>query len=427
MRDNCTNDGSPMRELCICIPTYKRPHLLKLLLEDLARQLRRPETLIIVDGDSGSGEVAKMLDCIASRTGLRVRYVASNHANLAYQRYLGWKVAQAEKAGILLYLDDDLRLEQVDAVAELVAPLAGKERCVVGCTSRITYPADREGQYGKALADRAAQAKAKPLLVRWFGSSRKVMPGSLSPAGHRCPPETSSVGWTRVHWLRGGVMACCMDALSEECFSHDLFALSEMGYGHGEDTLLSLRLAAKGELAFVHSAEFLHPCADAPKAYVTGACKMGFGVAYSRRLLNDNYRWPAKPRISDRLALFKSYLGNALLQWFRALKAPKAHRFAYAWGYTLGAVKGIFSPPRASRLMPEVDWIADAERTLAARKMLAGTDQTKREIMSMSRTSASWHDHHPERMEITKPRVARLASPARTELPWVGEPKSDLP
>ena len=113
-----------MQGLCICVPTYKRPHLLKLLIEDLARQRCRPETLIIVDGDSASNEVAKMLDGIASQTGPRVRYVASSHANLAYQRYLGWKVAQAEKAEILLYLDDDLRLEQGDAVAELVAPLA---------------------------------------------------------------------------------------------------------------------------------------------------------------------------------------------------------------------------------------------------------------------------------------------------------------
>jgi hypothetical protein len=178
-----------------------------------------------------------------------------------------------------------------------------------------------------------------------------------------------------------------MDALSEDCFSHDLFALSEIGYGHGEDTLLSLRLAAKGELAFVHSAEFLHPCADAPKAYTTRARKMGFGVAYSRRLLNDNYRWPENPKIGDRIALFKSYLGTALLQWSRALRGPKAHRFAYAWGYTLGAVKGIFSPPRATRLMPEVDWTADADRTLAEPgKIVVRRDQTKNETINMSGT-----------------------------------------
>jgi glycosyltransferase involved in cell wall biosynthesis len=382
-----------MQGLCICIPTYRRAHLLKLWLEDLARQSCRPETLIIVDGDPASNEVAQMIEslspsdgereCGSTQTSPRIRYVASSHANLAYQRYLGWRVAQEEKTKILLYLDDDLRLNQADAVAELVAPLGGNEGDVVGCTAKILFPEEREGQYGKALADRAADAKAKrSLLVRWFGSSRKVIPGSLSPSGHRCPPEISSSGQTRVQWLRGGVMACRMDALSEDCFSHDLFALSELGYGHGEDTLLSLRLAAKGELAFVHSATFLHPCADAPKAYATRARKMGFGVAYSRRLLNVNYRWPKDPRTSDRIALLKSYLGTALLQWFGTLKAPKPHRFAYAWGYTLGALKGVFSPPRASRLTPGIDWAADAERTLAeSRKVMGSKSRSESEML----------------------------------------------
>jgi glycosyltransferase involved in cell wall biosynthesis len=375
-----------MQGLCICIPTFKRAHLLKLLLEDLARQGCRAETLILVDGDSGSNEVTQIMERMTRQASPTVRYVASSHANLAYQRYLGWKVAQQAKAEILLYLDDDLRLEQGDAVAELVAPLAGNAGSVVGCTARIIFPEDREGQYGNALADRAAQAKAKPsLLVHWFGNCRKVMPGSLSPSGHRCSPEPSPSGQTRVQWLRGGVMACRMDALSESCFSHDLFALAELGYGHGEDTLLSLRLAARGELAFVHSATFLHPCADAPKAYTTRARKMGFGVAYSRRLLNDNYRWPETPRISDRIALIKSYSGTALLQWVRALRTPKAHRFAYAWGYTVGAVKGIISPPRASRLTPEIDWTRDAERTVAELgKMMVTRGANKNGSMSMS-------------------------------------------
>src|SRR5262249_10694778 len=160
--------------LCICIPTYRRGNLLKLLLEDLARQSSCPETLVIVDGDPESKEVAQMLDGVVTQTVLRVRYVASSHGNLPYQRYLGWRVAQEEKAEILLYLDDDLRLEQADAVAELEAPLAASEDRVVGSTARIVYPEDREGQYGKVLADRAALAKEKqPLLVRWFGSSRK--------------------------------------------------------------------------------------------------------------------------------------------------------------------------------------------------------------------------------------------------------------
>jgi hypothetical protein len=59
-------DYCPRQGLCICIPTYKRANLLKLLLEDLARQCCHPETLIIVDGDPESNEVAQIMDGIAT-------------------------------------------------------------------------------------------------------------------------------------------------------------------------------------------------------------------------------------------------------------------------------------------------------------------------------------------------------------------------
>ena len=162
-------------------------------------------------------------------------------------------------------------------------------------------------------------------------------------------------------------MACRMDSLTENCFSEDLFALSEVGFGHGEDTLLSRRLASKGRLLFVSGARFLHPCADPPKAYATWAGKMGCGAGYSRRLLNDNHRWPDAPTLADRFALWKSYTGNTVLNVFRALRSPKAHRFSYAWGYFCGAFKGVFLPPSHQRLTPQIDWQKDAEIALSQR------------------------------------------------------------
>jgi len=353
--------------VCICICTYKRPDLVGLLIDDLQRQNLSLPSLIVVDGDPTSQEVRKALQTHGSETFESIRYVPSNHANLPYQRYLGWRLASSISATILLYLDDDLRIQQVDAIARLLAPLHAEQARAVGATANILYPSSPETQSGASVQDRAHYARSpKPSFVRWFGPSRNLPPGSLSPSGHRCPLELSSSEQVSVRWLRGGVMACRMNALTEDCFSAELFALGELGYGQGEDTLLSMRLATKGSLAFVRSATFLHPCSDAPKAYATRARKMGLGVAYSRRLLNDNYRWPGKARIADRIALLKSYGGTSLLNWFRALTAPRAHRFAYAWGYSLGALNGIFLPPQSSRLTPGIDWAADAKRALSA-------------------------------------------------------------
>src|SRR5438045_3007399 len=122
-----------------------------------------------------------------------------------------------------------------------------------------------------------------------FRQTTRTWPSSDTSVGRqqaRQLLECSST-WTMTCELNN-VMPCRMDALTEDCFSPDLFGLAEHGFGHGEDTLLSRRLGSKGGLVFVSSASFLHPCTDAPKAYSTRARKMGFGTAYSRRLLNDN-------------------------------------------------------------------------------------------------------------------------------------------
>ena len=321
--------------------------------------------MVIVDGDPNTGRVFKALREIASVCSFKLYYIPSNHGNLAYQRYLGWRVAREEHGKLLLYLDDDLRISDPDSISRLLEPFDNRRDSVVGCTGSILYPEDRETTADAAVQDRVRFSKSKtPLVVRLFGSSRGMFPGSLTPSGHRCPPAVSDGGTADVQWLRGGVMACRIDSLTEDCFSEELFALSELGYGHGEDTLLSRRLASKGRLLFVSGARFLHPCADTPKAYSTRAGKMGYGNAYSRRLLNDNYRWPAAPTLADRFALRKSYAANTLLNIFRALRSPAPHRLAYAWGYFCGALKGVFLPPSHHRLTPHIDWHKDAEMAI---------------------------------------------------------------
>ena len=160
-------------------------------------------------------------------------------------------------------------------------------------------------------------------------------------------------------------MAYQTRALDEDCFSFDLLATYETRCGRGEDTLLSHRVASRGRLLTVFDAIFEHPNTDAPKAYATQASRMAYGTAYSRRLLNDNYRWPAAPTLADRFALWKSYVGNTLLNVIRAIRSPKAHRFAYAWGYLSGALKGVFQPPSHHRLTPHINWQKDADTALS--------------------------------------------------------------
>lgn len=160
-------------------------------------------------------------------------------------------------------------------------------------------------------------------------------------------------------------MALRMDALTQDCFCTDLFALTHIGCGLGEDTILSRRLVCQGKLILAFNAHYLHPNDDTPKSYPIKPFRFGYATAYSRRLINDNYRGLAPSHLSDRIALVKSYLGTSLFNWSRAIIAPRLYRFAYAWGYTKGAFRGLVQKPTAKALTPHINWWKDADAALS--------------------------------------------------------------
>ena len=161
-------------------------------------------------------------------------------------------------------------------------------------------------------------------------------------------------------------MAYRMSAIDESCFSETLFALARVGCGHGEDTLLSRRIGSRGKLHMMHQVILDHPNLDPPKAYATHAFRMAWGTAYSRRLINDDYRWPNRPIFSDRWALAKSHAGTSLIHAIAAIRRPRLHRFSYAAGYACGAVYAWIRPPDARHLAPGIRWRDDAAAALGS-------------------------------------------------------------
>ena len=352
-------------KLSICICTYKRPHLVNKLVNDLLHQALLPDVLIVVDGDPNSGAVKKMLaDGEFLRSALQIIYIPSNHANLAYQRYLGYLTAKGHNSDFILYLDDDLRIEQVDSAGLVMKPLF-EDASIVGVTANT-----ETGDVGTKLSEHPVlvdreRGEPAPLLVQLLGSSRNMPSGSLTAFGERVLPVDSLNGYGNVEWHNGRVMAYRISALDDAIFSDDLFALTHIHCGMGEDLFLSHRVGRRGKMMLAFRAKFFHPHDAAPNSYPIEARRLGYAISYSRRLLNDYYRDPDSPRLADRLVLTKSYLGNFLISWYRFFTHPASHRAAYAWGYTLGMLRGLFDPPSAGRITPQIDWRKDArEATL---------------------------------------------------------------
>lgn len=340
----------------VCICTYKRPILLQKLIEDLLSQTARFNKIVIVDGDPSSEQVIGIL---REYDNLSFVYVPSNHPNVSFQRYLGWKVAKESNAEILLYLDDDMRITQKDAVELLLGPLEVDEGKIVGTTAPIIFPTNSVdiGRPGPNRNRFLSKLKS-------FSWNKKRIPGSLTSTGIRIPPdEFSPEGYGRVNWAYGGVMAFKMSKLGAESFLEDSFALHHIGCGLGEDTLISHIASKKGDILLIRSAEFLHPNADESKAYSREPYKYGYATAYSRRLINDHYLGGSI--FSNRLFLFRSYFSNSVVNLLSFITTLDSKSLKYSVGYLFGALRGLFQKPVASRLTPEIDWWSEAEVALS--------------------------------------------------------------
>jgi Predicted glycosyltransferases len=350
-----------MNNLALCICTYKRPSLLHSLLVDVANQTIQPSQIIIVDGDPESGDVRTLLEELAKNS--KYIYIPSNHGNLPYQRYLGWWASKNNNADFLLYLDDDLRIHQNDAISHLQKPLL-EDESVVGVTADIL-----DSEPGKLSTQPILNNKQhiSSIVKKWinlFGSGKRTQAGGLTQSGHRNYPKKRMDGYTEVQWLHGRVMFYRMSAINKECFSEDLFALDHIRCDLGEDTFLSRQIGKSGKLMLGFGLGLEHPNSDLPKCYPIEAKKLGYARAYSRRFLNDHYRITEQPRVSDRMALFNSYLGNSLINWWQTITSRESYQLAYARGYTKGALRGIFQKPTASKLTPNINWWKDAEEAI---------------------------------------------------------------
>lgn len=330
-------------------------------MSDVREQTLLPERIIVVDGDPSSGDVKRVVREESARKSETPKfiYIPSNHANLPFQRYLAWLAASTSGCDYLLYLDDDIRFKDKNVFEKLVRILVEHPEAS-GVTSTIRF-----GEEGRILEHEILKDQRQG---ESRGQKRKVFfrrkPGSLTPMGHRLLPRDNGSGLSEVEWLRGAVMLYSLKAMSEDVFCEDLFAVTEINCGLGEDTLLSRRVSKGGPLLFAHQISVDHPDQDLPKAYPTDPFRLGFAVSYSRRLLNDHYRILMPPRFSDRVFLLASYAWNVFLNGVRFLRHPGKPRWAYFRGYLLGALKGLFVTPLSSRLLPEIDWYQDARAAL---------------------------------------------------------------
>ena len=95
-----------MVTVSLCVATYRRPDRLAALLEDLARQRRRPDELIVVDNDAAASARPVIESRIADGVPFPIRYEVQPVKNISLTRNRTVALANGEW---IAFIDDDER------------------------------------------------------------------------------------------------------------------------------------------------------------------------------------------------------------------------------------------------------------------------------------------------------------------------------
>ncbi len=95
-----------MTEISLCIATYRRPERLRLLLDDLKRQRRLPNELVVVDNDAAGSARSAVEQLIADGAPFPIRYDVQPLKNISLTRN---KTVALADGDWIAFVDDDER------------------------------------------------------------------------------------------------------------------------------------------------------------------------------------------------------------------------------------------------------------------------------------------------------------------------------
>lgn len=250
-----------MHKIAFVVPTKDRPVDLKKMLRSLAKQERKPDQIIIVDGS-----MPPIKNVVKEFKKLPIDYVAVYPPSLAKQRNAG--MAQLDKNITLAgYLDDDVVLEK-DAIKNMVAFWTGAESDVGGAAFNITN------------TEPAKWTKLKSLFFLDSPTpGRLLISGCTSILGN----QDQNIS---VDWLCGGATVWRREVINN--YKYDEWF---KGTGYLEDVDFSFNVRSEYELFLVAKAKLAH---------------------YSKPVKPEKNFTLGKWQIFNRMYIVKKYRGRGL-------------------------------------------------------------------------------------------------------------------
>jgi succinoglycan biosynthesis protein ExoM len=113
-----------MSTVTLCIATYRRPERLAAVLDDLTRQTRLPDEVVVVDNDSTGSARGTVEQCVGRGVPFPIRYAVQPEKNISLTRN---KTVELAAGDWLAFIDDDERAptpwlgQLLDAAARFAA------------------------------------------------------------------------------------------------------------------------------------------------------------------------------------------------------------------------------------------------------------------------------------------------------------------
>lgn len=352
----------PCYDVVVC--TYNRVPPLIRVLKGLFSQTRQPNHIFVIDGSTDENSVKTAVRQVSvPRPGSNVIIVRTSHANVAYQRWLGFKVSRSD---IVAYFDDDVVFEERDMLERILGLFAQPE--VVGASVELDYynalvfdPALRSFT-GKLRRTRLLRTVQRGLdRLTGLPSPR---PGEVGLCGVRGPLPAGKL--VQVGWLPGPCMVFRRQALNDACFSRDLLAVFERKLAIGEDLILSSLVGCTGKLLLLRDCNLKHPGDFDTVAYPSTTRRYARTTCYSRLLLSLSVAHRlGHSRAVCRLHYFYYATWRLLSAALRVFTPPFGKHLAFFVGWAEGILLNVSKPPTHAAWTPEINWEADVERDCA--------------------------------------------------------------
>jgi len=328
-----------VQSISLIICTYKRPEIVKRLLESINDQIVLPGEIIVVDGsldDRTEVSVSEVTGPVSDRL-IYIR-VDENDRGLTRQRNVGIRRAHGE---IIAFLDDDTVPEK-DYFEQLLACF-DRHPEAIGVGGQIITGSDwRPADLQKKPSNAAYRWEnwEMPESYRWrirklLGLTSNLPPGWMPAFGHGRPSNYPSNGNDYpVEFVMGGASAWRKDLFSSCQFSNYF-----IGYGLYEDLDFCVRASGIGQIFQCTSAqlEHYHASGGRPNQFAYGKMVVRNGWFVWRR------RWP-NPKLIDRIKWWEI----SLLLAFLRLIDWRSQGTKEALGRFAGCFSVLFNPPRES-------------------------------------------------------------------------------